>query len=102
MDIGHFFSLVNAHPWAYAVILLEFRSDFHQWLDRWAQRDRHGVTTRCLKPKSAVLLAAFATYPRHPFDRGRRAYLTDFGSVAKTIASLVNFDTSTEPLLTMP
>jgi PiT family inorganic phosphate transporter len=54
------------------------------------------VTTRCLKPKTRFFCGGLQR-PRHLLIGVVGAYLTDFGSVAKTIASLVNFDTSTEP-----
>lgn len=100
MDLGHFFSLVNAHPWAYAVILLNFAVIFiNGWTDG-PNAIATAVTTRCMKPKNAVLLAAICNVFGILLIGVIGAYLTDFGSVAKTIASLVNFDTSTESLLT--
>jgi len=60
MDIGQFFSLVNAHPWAYPVIFLNLAVIFiNGWTDGPNAHRQLRPPTRCAcKPKKAVLIAA--------------------------------------------
>jgi PiT family inorganic phosphate transporter len=100
MSIGEFFALASAHPWAYVVIVLNFAVIFiNGWTDG-PNAIATCVTTRCLKPKTAVFLAAvfnlFGVFAIGLFA----SYLSDFGSVASTIASLVSFESGTESGLT--
>jgi PiT family inorganic phosphate transporter len=100
MDIGQFFALVNAHPWAYPVIVLNLLVIFiNGWTDG-PNAIATCVTTRCLKPRTAVLIAAVGNFVAILFLGLIGAWISDFGSVAKTIASLVQFTTTTEAGLT--
>lgn len=103
MDIGQFFSLVNAHPWAYPVIVLNLAVIFiNGWTDG-PNAIATCVTTRCIRPYKAVVIAAIGNLVGILLVGllgTLLANLTDFGSVAKTIASLANFDTSTDTALT--
>jgi PiT family inorganic phosphate transporter len=103
MDIGQFFSLVNAHPWAYPVIFLNLAVIFiNGWTDG-PNAIATCVTTRCIKPRNAVIIAAIGNVLGILLIGLLGSYLaelTEFGSVAKTIASLANFDVSTDASLT--
>jgi inorganic phosphate transporter, PiT family len=99
MSIGEFFALVNAHPLGYIVIFLNFAVIF---INGWTDGPNSIATcviTRCLKPRTAVLIAAIFNCLGVLCIGLIGAYLSDFANVAQTIASLVSFDTSTDALL---
>jgi PiT family inorganic phosphate transporter len=100
MSIAGFFALASAHPWAYVVIILNLAVVFiNGWTDG-PNAIATAVTTRCLKPKTAVLLAAVFNFFGVLTIALLATYLSDFGSVSATIASLVSFQTSSEAGLT--
>lgn len=99
MSIGQFFSLVNAHPLAYLVILLNVAVIFiNGWTDG-PNAIATCVTTRCLSPKKAVFMAAFFNLLGVLCIGFLASYLSDFSSVSKTIASLISFNTSSDGAL---
>ncbi|MCH3909347.1 MAG: inorganic phosphate transporter [Bacilli bacterium] len=100
MSIGEFFSLLNAHPWGYSVLLLNFVVIFiNGWTDG-PNSIATCVTTKCVTPKVGVFIAAIFNLIGVLLIGLLGSFLSDFGSVAETIASLVNFDVSTEGALT--
>ena len=100
MDIAQFFALVNAHPWAYPVIILNLLVIFiNGWTDG-PNAIATCVTTRCLTPRKAVIIAAVGNVAAILLLGLLGAWISDFGSVASTVASLVQFNTATEAGLT--
>lgn len=100
MTLSSFFTLVNAHPWGYAVILLNLGVIFiNGWTDG-PNAIATCVTTRCMAAKKAVLMAAFFNFLGVLAIGLLGAYLSETGSVAKTVASLIQFSTATEADLT--
>lgn len=100
MTLSQFFALANQQPWAYVVILLNFAVIFiNGWTDG-PNAIATCVTTRCLEPKKAVVLAAVFNLAGALMIGWLGAMISDVGSVAKTIASLVSFDLSTPELMT--
>jgi PiT family inorganic phosphate transporter len=100
MTISAFFALLNNHPWGYAVVILNCAVIFiNGWTDG-PNSIATCVTTRCLEPKKAVVLSAFFNLLGVLFIGAIGAFLSDFGSVSQTIASLVSFSTASEAELT--
>src|SRR5574344_1672778 len=100
MSINQFFAIVGEHPWAIVALVLNLLVIFiNGWTDG-PNAIATCVTTRCLKPRTAVLIAAVGNFVAILFLGLIGAWISDFGSVAKTIASLVQFTTTTEAGLT--
>ena len=97
MSIGEFFKLCNAHPWAYVALLINFGVVFvNGWTDG-PNSIATAVTTRAMKPKTAVFMCAVLNAIGVIVIGAFSSYISALvgGDVSKTIASLVNWGSST-------
>jgi PiT family inorganic phosphate transporter len=97
MELSEFFSLMNAHPWAYVALLFNFGVVF---INGWTDAPNciaTCVTTRCLEPKKAIVMAAIGNLIGTILIGFLAKYLSGItGDVSTTIAGIV--DLSSFPL----
>jgi PiT family inorganic phosphate transporter len=89
MNISEFFNLANAHPWAYVALLFNFGVVF---INGWTDAPNciaTCVTTRCLEPKKAIVMAAVGNLIGTLLV-GFLAHYLSTGDVSQTIASIVD------------
>src|SRR5574344_564333 len=89
MNISEFFNLANAHPWAYVALLFNFGVVF---INGWTDAPNciaTCVTTRCLEPKKAIVMAAVGNLIGTLLV-GFLAHYLSSGDVSQTIASIVD------------
>jgi PiT family inorganic phosphate transporter len=89
MSITEFFNLANAHPWAYVALLFNFGVVF---INGWTDAPNciaTCVTTRCLEPKKAIIMAAIGNLIGTILV-GFLAHYLSTGDVSQTIASIVD------------
>src|SRR5574344_1544036 len=89
MDFNYFITLANAHPWAYVALLFDFGVIFiNGWTDA-PNGIATVVTTRCMKPRNAIIMAAIGNL----IGTLLVGFLSRFlptGDVSSTIASIVD------------
>jgi inorganic phosphate transporter, PiT family len=91
MNLSQLVSLANAHPWAYVAIVMNLMVIFiNGWTDG-PNAIATCVTTRAMRPRSAVIMAAVCNMLGVLCIGFLAVYLSDTGSVAQTIASLVSW-----------
>ena len=93
MTIQEFFTLCNAHPWAYIALIINFGVVFvNGWTDG-PNSIATAVTTRALRPKIAVAMCALLNIAGVVLIGAFSAYISKIsgGDVSQTIASLVNW-----------
>ena len=93
MGISEFFTLCNAYaPWSYLAILFNFGVVFiNGWTDA-PNSIATCVTTRCMTPKKAVIMAAIGNFLGVLIVGFLSKYLAPItGDVSTTIASIVDF-----------
>ena len=93
MSISDFFSLCNAHPWAYVALILNFGVVFvNGWTDG-PNSIATAVTTRAIKPKAAVIMCAVLNALGAGVIGAFAVYISKIagGDVSQTIANLVNW-----------
>jgi PiT family inorganic phosphate transporter len=94
MGISDFFRLCNGHPWAYVAIVLNVLVVFiNGWTDG-PNAIATCVTTRAMKARNAVIMAAICNLLGVLCIGFLAKFLTDFGDVAQTIANLVKWPES--------
>jgi PiT family inorganic phosphate transporter len=97
MELSQFFSLMNSHPWAYVALLFNFGVVF---INGWTDAPNciaTCVTTRCIEPKKAIVMAAIGNLIGTILVGFLAKYLSNVtGDVSQTIASIV--DLSSFPL----
>jgi PiT family inorganic phosphate transporter len=99
MSISVFFSILNAHPWAYLPIIMTLAVVFvNGWTDG-PNSIATVVMTRSMKPRTAVAMSAVLNLVGVLSIGLIATYSTIFSNVVETIASLVSFDISTETAL---
>ena len=89
MSITEFFNLANAHPWAYVALLFNFGVVF---INGWTDAPNciaTCVTTRCMEPKKAIVMAAIGNLIGTILV-GFLAHYLSTGDVSQTIASIVD------------
>jgi inorganic phosphate transporter, PiT family len=89
MSITEFFNLANAHPWTYVALLFNFGVVF---INGWTDAPNciaTCVTTRCLEPKKAIIMAAIGNLIGTILV-GFLAHYLSTGDVSQTIASIVD------------
>src|SRR5574344_2666856 len=89
MSLSDFFSLANAHPWAYVALLFNFGVVF---INGWTDAPNciaTCVTTRCMEPKKAIVMAAIGNLIGTILV-GFLAHYLSTGDVSQTIASIVD------------
>src|SRR5574344_1232870 len=91
MNISEFFNLANAHPWAYVALLFNFGVVF---INGWTDAPNciaTCVTTRCIEPKKAIVMAAIGNLIGTILVGFLAKYLSNVtGDVSQTIASIVD------------
>ena len=93
MTIQDFFTLCNAHPWAYIALIFNLGVVFvNGWTDG-PNSIATAVTTRAIRPKAAVIMCAILNVVGVVTIGALSIYLSKFigGDVSQTIASLVNW-----------
>ena len=93
MTIQEFFTLCNAHPWAYIALIINLGVVFvNGWTDG-PNSIATAVTTRAIKPKVAVVMCALLNVVGVIIIGAFSIYLAKLvgGDVSQTIASLVNW-----------
>ncbi len=91
MDLGQFFSLLNSHPVAYVALLVNLGVVFvNGWTDG-PNAIATCVTTRCMKPRSAVVMCAILNFIGVMVIGLISAYVTNVGGVSETIAEILQF-----------
>ena len=93
MTIQEFFTLCNAHPWAYIALIINLGVVFvNGWTDG-PNSIATAVTTRAIKPKVAVIMCALLNVVGVIVIGAFSIYLAKLvgGDVSQTIASLVNW-----------
>jgi inorganic phosphate transporter, PiT family len=91
LSLGDFFTLAVAHPWAFVAILFNFGVVFiNGWTDA-PNSIATCITTRCIQPKAAIIMAAIGNLIGTLLIGFLSQYLST-GDVSKTIASIVDFD----------
>ena len=102
MTIQDFFSLCNAHPWAYIAILINFGVVFvNGWTDG-PNSIATVVTTRTMKPRAAIFMCAILNALGVIVIGAFSSYISKLvgGDVSQTIANLVNWgNSSTDQIL---
>ena len=102
MTINDFFTLCNAHPWAYVALIFDFGVVFvNGWTDG-PNAIATAVTTRAIRPKPAVIMCALLNVAGALIIGAFSIYLSKVfgGDVSKTIAGLVNWgDSSVDRIL---
>ena len=96
MSIIDFFNLCNAHPWAYIALVINFGVVFvNGWTDG-PNSIATAVTTRAMTPRIAVIMCAILNAAGVITIGALAQYISVIagGDVSKTIASLVDFGTS--------
>jgi PiT family inorganic phosphate transporter len=90
MSISQFFNLANANPWAYVALIFNFGVVF---INGWTDAPNciaTCVTTRCLSPKKAIVMAAIGNLIGTILVGFLSQYLSS-GDVSQTIAGIVDF-----------
>ena len=93
MTISEFFSLCNAHPWAYIALIINFGVVFvNGWTDG-PNSIATAVTTRAMRPKAAIIMCALLNVAGVVVIGALSIYISKLagGDVSQTIASLVNW-----------
>ncbi len=91
MDLGQFFSLLNSHPIAYVALLINLGVVFvNGWTDG-PNSIATCVTTRCMKPRSAVIMCAILNFIGVMVIGVISAYVANVSSVSETIAEILQF-----------
>ena len=93
MTIQEFFTLCNAHPWAYVALIFNLGVVFvNGWTDG-PNSIATAVTTRAIRPKAAVFMCAILNVLGVIAIGALAAYISKFvgGDVSQTIANLVNW-----------
>ena len=93
MTIQEFFTLCNAHSWAYIALLINFAVVFvNGWTDG-PNSIATAVTTRAIKPKAAVIMCAVLNVIGVVVIGAFALYISKLvgGDVSQTIASLVDW-----------
>lgn len=102
MSIQEFFSLANAHPWAYVALIINFGVVFvNGWTDG-PNSIATAVTTRAITPKKAVTMCALLNAIGVIVIGAFSMYISKLvgGDVSKTIAQLVSWGSaSTDQIL---
>ena len=102
MTIQEFFTLCNAHPWAYVALIINFGVVFvNGWTDG-PNSIATAVTTRAIRPKAAVIMCAILNVIGVVVIGALSIYLSKIsgGDVSQTIANLVNWgDASIDKVL---
>ena len=96
MGISEFFSLCNAHPWAYVAILINLGVVFiNGWTDG-PNAIATAVTTRAITPKKAVIMCAILNAVGVIVIGTLSHFLSKImgGDVSQTIANLINWGNS--------
>lgn len=94
MSINQFFAIVGEHPWAIVALVLNILVIFiNGWTDG-PNAIATCVTTRALKPKVAVAMAAICNLLGVLAIGAFAKYLSGFGDVAQTIANLAKWPSS--------
>ena len=92
MEVGQFFALCNQYPWAYVAIIFDLGVVF---MNGWTDVPNciaTCVTTRCMKPKWAILMAALGNL-LGTLAAGFLASVLPLGDVSSTVAGIVQFNT---------
>jgi len=91
MSLSDFFTLANAHPWAYVALLFNFGVVF---INGWTDAPNciaTCVTTRCLTPKKAIIMAAVGNLIGTILIGFLAQFLSSTtGDVSQTIAGIVD------------
>src|SRR5574344_213721 len=91
MSINQFFSIIGEHPWAIVALVLNFIVIFiNGWTDG-PNAIATCVTTRAIKPKAGVAMAAICNLLGVLAIGAFASYLSGFGDVAQTIANLAKW-----------
>lgn len=96
MPFQDFFSLCNAHPWAYIALLINFGVVFvNGWTDG-PNAIATVVTTRTMKPKTAIIMCAVLNAIGVIIIGAFSKYISVLvgGDVSQTIANLVSWGSS--------
>lgn len=96
MSIGEFFSLCNAHPWAYIALIINMGVVFvNGWTDG-PNSIATAVTTRVIRPKPAVIMCAIFNALGVIVIGAFSHYISSLvgGDVSQTIANLVSWGNS--------
>jgi len=91
MELPEFFSLMNVHPWAYVALFFNFGVVF---INGWTDAPNciaTCVTTHCLEPKKAIVMAAIGNLIGTILVGFLAKYLSNVtGDVSQTIAGIVD------------
>ena len=102
MSIQDFFALCNAHPWAYIALIINFGVVFvNGWTDG-PNSIATVVTTRTMKPRSAIIMCAVLNAIGVVIIGAFSKYISILvgGDVSQTIANLVGWGSaSTDAIL---
>jgi len=93
MGISEFFSLCNAHPWAYIALLINLGVVFiNGWTDG-PNAIATAVTTRAITPKKAVVMCALLNGVGVIVVGALATFISKLtgGDVSQTIANLINW-----------
>ena len=96
MSIQEFFTLCNAHPWAYVALVINFGVVFvNGWTDG-PNSIATAVTTRAMTPRAAVIMCAVLNAIGVVIIGAFASYISALvgGDVSQTIANLVNWGSS--------
>ena len=96
MTIAEFFSLCNAHPWAYIAMIINLGVVFvNGWTDG-PNAIATAVTTRAITPKKAVAMCAILNAAGVIIIGAFAGYISHLvgGDVSQTIANLISWGNS--------
>lgn len=102
MNVSDFFSLANAHPWAYIAMIINLGVVFiNGWTDG-PNSIATAVTTRAITPKKAVTMCAILNAVGVIVIGALSSYISNLvgGDVSQTIANLISWgDASIDQVL---